>query len=227
MVVKQIVHAHGGTTCLSQRTAGHHILLRFALAAGTPDWLSKPAYLAFADLRAAPYGQLHRLAVALHEGHLPLDQEAVRQLVLQVGSCQHISSSAHRCDDKCLAACLNPDTPLHPYETGHNTAILACKLHFVWPQPSASTISQAPAFLFYVTPSLQAVYQVGDLVVSADGSRVVREWRACWGEDVLPALSRELQVLAGQLRDKAREHRAVMLLGEVRGCQVMRVMEKA
>lgn len=61
----------------------------------------------------------------------------------------------------------------------------------------------------------QAVYQVGDLVVSPDGAHVMREWHMQWEEDVLPALCHELQHLADELRDKARGHRAVMLLGEV------------
>ncbi|GLI61983.1 hypothetical protein VaNZ11_004549, partial [Volvox africanus] len=54
-----------------------------------PGYMSKPAYLVFGNLRAYPLRQLRRLASALHDRTLPLDQPTVhvlvRQLMYQIG----------------------------------------------------------------------------------------------------------------------------------------------
>ncbi|GIL51276.1 hypothetical protein Vafri_7116, partial [Volvox africanus] len=49
-----------------------------------PGYLSKPAYLMFGTLRAYPLRQLRRLASALHDRTLPLDQPTVHVLVRQL-----------------------------------------------------------------------------------------------------------------------------------------------
>ncbi|GLC35571.1 thioredoxin-disulfide reductase [Pleodorina starrii] len=111
-----------------------------------PSWLSKPAFLEFCSLRAYPLRQLRRLAAALHDRMLPLDQPAVHVLVRQL------------------------------------------------------------------------LYHIGVLTDGGgDGSPPRLLWREGWERpgDVLPALCAELSSLADELKEKRREHEAVLLLGEV------------
>ena len=57
--------------------------LAIATQGDAPTWLDKVAYITFGSLRAYPLLQLRKLAVALRERSLPLDQPDVRRLVCQ------------------------------------------------------------------------------------------------------------------------------------------------
>ncbi|GIL75394.1 hypothetical protein Vretifemale_5196 [Volvox reticuliferus] len=107
-----------------------------------PGYFSKPAYVMFGSLRAYPLRQLRRLASALHDRTLPLDQPTVHVLVRQL------------------------------------------------------------------------MYHIG---VLTDDSPPRLLWREGWKSegDVLETLWRELSSLADELAEKRREHKAVLLLGEM------------
>ena len=66
-----------------ERTDGARGNLAIATQGDAPSWLDKVAHITFGSLRAYPLMQLRKLAVALRERSLPLDQPDVRRLVCQ------------------------------------------------------------------------------------------------------------------------------------------------
>ena len=66
-----------------ERTNGTRGNLAIATQGDAPTWLDKVGYITFGSLRAYPLMQLRKLAVALRERSLPLDQPDVRRLVYQ------------------------------------------------------------------------------------------------------------------------------------------------
>ena len=92
-----------------------------------PGWLSKPQFLSFASIRAFAHVQDRKVCLALHDQSLPVEHVSTALLSYVGKYCPFIPR--HRCVQKSLPSCLNPECYFFPDSLCYARWPFASSLH--------------------------------------------------------------------------------------------------